>query len=881
MARFCAEKETATKFKAAEYWKQRCLLSSGSVFSQNSVWTVEHLQALNQYFVNNLDEGEGDFFAKLETQIASTAPEVKQLAAEMMWVMLLCPSNIGADKKRESVSRIWQWSGSPFQASDALINDDVLSGIGSAGTSYNTNRWRELVYFINFALEFCKLPLAKREELLQNGWDFASWLELVPENDSRQLRHMLLFLLFPDNFERIFGGADRREVVTTFSGKPKSEILKWSALQIDRELHAIRKKQQEDYGSDQLDFYIPPLIEQWRDTDSKQWLFTWNPQLWPWADFPEAISQVRKGKTYKTRWSCSNSHVQPGDRAWLIRLGAPPKGIIATGNVVSEPYEELHWDAEKAEAGKTSLYVDIELSQIIDPYKDPFVSQDDLNTIKIDNQNWSPQQSGIEIKKRSAGLLQKLWSQVTKRASSRSAVTPFATVSEPQNLILYGPPGTGKTYELSNLLEKYTTPSSIVSREQWLAQELQSIRWFDVICMALYTLGGSAKVADIEQHEFLQQKAKAIGRTKNVRAQIWATLQSHTVEESVTVKYAKRLTPQVFDKSTDSTWRLVGDWRDACEDQIQQADALKKGPPDCQGQARYEFVTFHQAYGYEDFVEGLRPIIDEDSGEVVYKVIPGVFRRLCQLAVSDPAHRYALFIDEINRGNIAKIFGELITLIERDKRTEFDAEGKFIKGNGGIFLTLPYSGERFTVPKNLDIYGTMNTADRSIALLDTALRRRFNFKELMPNSSIISGSRGDGYIEDGEGGVINLRAMLDAMNQRIRFLLNRDMMLGHAYLCNVKDFLGLKEVILNQFIPLLQEYFYDDWRRIQLVFRDIAADGKKLEPQIIEHSTLRKIDIIGFDHDDYEDLIEYRVARSSDITPEGIRKIYENANVER
>ena len=880
MARFCGEMETASKFNAAEKWKKKCLLASGSIFSEDAVWSMENISALNQYFVNNLDEGEGDFFSKLEAQISPTEPEVKQLAAEMMWVMLLCPSNIGPDKKKESVLRIWEWSGKPFQPSDDLFGDEVLSGIGSAGTSYNTNRWRELVYFVNFAQQFCALPLAEREKLLGDGWVFAEWLQSIPENESRQLRHMLLFLLFPDSFERIFGGTDRREIVTTFLGKQKAAVRKLSALEIDRELAAIRQKQEADYGTDQIDFYVTPVREQWRDTQSKQWLFTWNPDQWEWADFGGAIHQVLKGNTFRTRWSCSNSHVQPGDRAWLIRLGVPPKGIIATGNIVTEPYEEKHWDAEKAAAGETSLYVDMELSQIVDPFKDQFVTLDDLNAIRIDNQNWTPQQSGIEIKKRSAGLLEKLWTQVTKKPDNAANVAKALSVSEPSNVILYGPPGTGKTYELNSLLEKYTTPSNVVSREQWLAQALQSVRWFDVVVMALYALGGKAKTGEIEQHEFIQQKAKAIGRTKHVRAQIWATLQTHTIDTSETVNYSKRQSPYVFDKSTESVWSFVGDWKDACEEQISQADELKAGPPDYHGQARYEFVTFHQAYSYEDFVEGMRPIEDEDSGEVVYRVIPGVFRRLCQLAKNDPSHRYALFIDEINRGNISKIFGELITLVEKDKRTEFDDEGKIVNGKDGIFLTLPYSGDRFTVPKNVDIYGTMNTADRSIALLDTALRRRFTFKELMPNSSIISGSRGDGYIEDGQGGVINLRAMLDAMNLRIRFLLNRDMMLGHAYLYKVKDFSGLKEVLLNQLVPLLQEYFYDDWHRIQLVFRDVGPGGKKLEPQIIEHSTMSDVEVLGFDHDDFEDLVEYRVAKAADITPESIRKIYEDPNIE-
>jgi 5-methylcytosine-specific restriction protein B len=223
----------------------------------------------------------------------------------------------------------------------------------------------------------------------------------------------------------------------------------------------------------------------------------------------------------------------------------------------------------------------------------------------------------------------------------------------------------------------------------------------------------------------------------------------------------------------------------------------------------YEVVTFHPSFGYEDFIQGIRPVANDEAGTTQFRMVDGIFKKICDDARKDPSRRYALFIDEINRANIAKVFGELITLIERDKRAAFDPNGQQIRG---MTVRLPGSlpdDPPFGVPENLDIYGTMNTADRSIALLDIALRRRFDFQEMEPEYDQL-----DTLIED-----IDLAALLQRINDRLEYLIDRDHRIGHAYLLKIRTIEELNQAFENQIIPLIQEYFFDDLSRVADVLR--------------------------------------------------------------
>ncbi len=227
---------------------------------------------------------------------------------------------------------------------------------------------------------------------------------------------------------------------------------------------------------------------------------------------------------------------------------------------------------------------------------------------------------------------------------------------------------------------------------------------------------------------------------------------------------------------------------------------LKKKFDDLRTAGQIKFITFHQNYSYEEFIEGITPDLD-NRGTLSYMLGKGPLKTIAEKAADNPDKKYILIIDEINRGNISKIFGELITLLEEDKRS-----GK----NHAISMPLIYSKKDFILPNNLYIVGTMNTADKSIALVDVALRRRFAFIEMMPKADLIA--------ENIDG--IMLRDIFETLNKRITILLDRDHQIGHSYFMKVQNISELRQKWFKEIQPLLNEYFYGDWEKLKLLLSD-------------------------------------------------------------
>ena len=241
---------------------------------------------------------------------------------------------------------------------------------------------------------------------------------------------------------------------------------------------------------------------------------------------------------------------------------------------------------------------------------------------------------------------------------------------------------------------------------------------------------------------------------------------------------------------------------------------IKKRYDELVASDRISFVTFHPSFSYEEFVQGI--VAETSNNTISYSVRDGVFKSFCEKARANPSEHYVFIIDELNRGNIARIFGELITLLEPTKRAG-SAEA--------LSVTLPYSTDdeaEFSVPANITIIGTMNTADRSLTTLDAALRRRFTFEAVMPDSTLLN----DLFIEG-----VSIQTLFERINQRLAWVLDDDHQLGHSYFLALKQcatdeekLQKLGDIFINSIIPQLNEYFFDDATKTAFVLNDYGHE---------------------------------------------------------
>jgi hypothetical protein len=404
-----------------------------------------------------------------------------------------------------------------------------------------------------------------------------------------------------------------------------------------------------------------------------------------------------------------------------------------------------------------------------------------------------------------------------------------------KNTILYGPPGTGKTYQLNEYKETYFTDKGIAkSAEEVLREKVKPYPFWKILGAVIEAYKKTVSMSELLDNAMIKAKIKPEYKTPSNT--IRTILQTYADDASTKLNAKYKRSIQLFHKDK-AKWSIIPDMNEELVDIIgSELLELAANPATEQEQSsdkfRYNFITFHQKYSYEDFIEGIKPLLknedeEEQSGDLQFELKKGIFYNSCLEALrligyesfeacyhdgnrrikfdeakANSSLQFALFIDEINRANISAVFGELITLLEEDKRIGADNE---------MWVELPYSNEKFCVPGNLYVIGTMNTADRSIALLDIALRRRFEFKALYPL-----------YIENEWWA-----ALLAGLNQAIyNWKKNPDFFIGHAFFMGKPE--SDKVKILNtKIIPLLYEYCQNNADTVQRILKEAGVQIKQ------------------------------------------------------
>ena len=672
-------------YQAAQSWTDAALRSDSSLFTPGEpIWSIRWLRELRERFLEQPDASDRKFLEKLRDQLADSSPEVHQLMAEALYFHRLIVSTKDARYKRHTIETVLGWSSAPVAIPDELAAA-LTPGIANPGQYFHVKRPNQVGFLVEFVEQWKELTADEQTRLLADAWmfkDFVTGREfrsktLTDEpNSYRTQREALLHLVFPDVFEAIVSSNHKQWIARAFA-----KLVDEPAEDVDRRLAQIRPEIAARYGNDDYIYYRPEVRALWDDKYSSD---LWDRFVERAREYHDTGQLETDEIKYKLdtggKLASARSAVMESADGWaeLVKRGIG-------GNLVFS-----------VEQQKCRDWIDASSDDALFALQMLWGGDEDEPTGRIDSFcKLLPAQASSGSGTRTT-LASVLLMGLDVEQYPPFRVTPFGKAYRQTG---YGDPdqsaSEAETYEHAlEFLDRFIEEASERGLPLRHRLDAQSLLW------AIQDEEPVSPVAPVENDETVTKAPQSLDELASEL--MWEPLRLRMVIHGLEDK------GQVIFQGPPGTGKTFVARRIAQWYQEQGGD--------------YRIVQFHPSYTYEDFVEGFRPARAGD-GQVGFDLVKGPLRLVAEQAQDNPDATFILVIDEINRGNVAKVLGELYFLLEyRDEA-----------------VNLQYSREPFQLPKNLWFIGTMNTTDRSIALVDAALRRRFYFFGLYPDEPPVEG----------------------------------------------------------------------------------------------------------------------------------------------
>lgn len=868
-----------------------------------TLWTSENLEELDRSFVQNPDEGDGTYYVKLGQQVGAGSPDSRKLMAELHWLLFVFPSDMNASTKVERIKEMWAWSGEDLPDDVTFLNHDILEGLGHTGQAYKNHRWRELSFLIGALQLWKKLPPDQREENLAQSNRFTAFLDAAPGVEGRQLRHILPHLLFPDEFERISSPRHKREILEGFGVVTRRDANKMDTASLDAAIGQLRKKLDSEHGRaidfyepdieskwrDRGATYLvswnpakwdwqffaedrattvagETVTHPWR-TSSKKPKVDDRVYLLRTGQDPRGViarGRVAKAPYPDTHWD--KARAEAGETSDFIDVEfedirdpaqdafvpldmltskiagqdwTPQSSGILIKPAAARALARLWEAAEPAETEiETTARVGAAMAQNLILYGPPGTGKTYSTTAEAVRLCGEPvpadRNALVDLYQRllAAGRIEFVtFHQSMAYEDFVEGRQPMTGSDDGESTASAGfrletVPGTfrriAKRAETSRGRASTADSVQIAGRQVFKMSIGEANKPEDAHLFEDAIKGGYAVLGfeDIDWSDEKYASREAILEACKAKSAQSGEIDGRSGAVQMPFRFRNwiRTGDVVIVSKGNSKFRAIGlftggyEFAPRPEGDYAHRRAVQWLWVDREG------VPVDEIYSRRFMQQSIYLLYDSELN------VPALERYMNSQRVEGAAdpEPFVLIIDEINRANISKVFGELITLLEPDKR---------LGQPNQIKVRLPYSGDEFGVPSNLHILGTMNTADRSIALLDTALRRRFMFRELMPDPSVLD--------DAAERTGINLPRLLNTINDRIEYLYDREHQIGHAYFTGCKTRAGVDEVMRHKVIPLLAEYFFEDWAKIAAVLGDLETHDRDISGGFLNRSALK------------------------------------------